>query len=136
MIYLIDTGPLVSALATKEPRFGDWAKNIFRQLSPPFYTCEPVITEASHFLGSARAVLELVNQGLLLCPWILKEHSTRVSELLQKYSDQRMDLADACLVAMSEKWWDCMVITIDERDFKAYRRRSRHQIPLLTPWNS
>jgi predicted nucleic acid-binding protein len=50
-----------------------------------------------------------------------------------KYADQQMDLADACLVAMSEKWWDCKVVTVDVADFKVYRRRGRHAIPLLTP---
>jgi hypothetical protein len=44
-----------------------------------------------------------------------------------------MDLADACLVAMSETWWDCRVITVDATDFGIYRRRGRHAIPLLTP---
>jgi hypothetical protein len=44
-----------------------------------------------------------------------------------------MDLADACLVVMSEKWWDCRLVTVDVADFKVYRRRGRHAIPLLTP---
>jgi hypothetical protein len=44
-----------------------------------------------------------------------------------------MDLADACLVAMSEQWWDCRILTIDSADFRVYRRRGRHVIPLLTP---
>jgi predicted nucleic acid-binding protein len=38
---------------------------------------------------------------------------------LGKYADQPMDLADACLVAMSEKWWDCKVVTVDVTDFKS-----------------
>jgi len=44
-----------------------------------------------------------------------------------------MDLADARLVAMSEKWWECRVITVDASNFQVYRRRGRHPIPLLTP---
>jgi hypothetical protein len=44
-----------------------------------------------------------------------------------------MDLADACLVAMSEKSWDSEVVTVDTTDFEVYRRRGRHAIPLLTP---
>jgi hypothetical protein len=56
-----------------------------------------------------------------------------VRELIRKYADQPMDLADACLVAMSEHWWDCKVVTIDAADFRVYRRRGRHAIPLITP---
>jgi predicted nucleic acid-binding protein len=133
MIYLLDTGPLVSALARDEPRFGPWAKDLIRHLPGPLYTCEAVLTEAAHFLGSADPVLATLDDRLLICPWDLTEHHARVRELARKYADQPMDLADACLVAMSEQWWDCKLITVDIRDFKVYRRRGRHPIPLLTP---
>ena len=133
MIYLIDTGPLVSALARNEPQFGPWAKDLLRRLPTPLYTCEAVLTEASHFLGNADPVLAAIADGLLLSPWTLAEHHLRVRELIRKYADQPMDLADACLVAMSEKWWQSKVITLDATDFKVYRRRGRHAIPLLTP---
>lgn len=133
MTHLLDTGPLVSALARTEPRFGAWAKNLLRHLPRPLYTCEAVLTEAAHFLGDPAPVLAALADGLLVCPWDLGEHHARVGELVRKYGDQRMDLADACLVAMSEKWWECKVVTVDVSDFRVYRRRGRHPIPLLTP---
>ena len=133
MIYLLDTGPLVAGLARHEPTFGPWAKDLLRRLPGPFYTCEPVLTEAAHFLGTAEPVLAAIADGLLICPWDLSEHHARVRELISKYSDQPMDLADACLVAMSEQWWNSQVITVDVADFEVYRRRGRHTIPLLTP---
>jgi hypothetical protein len=133
MIHLLDTGPLVSALARGEERFGRWAKNLLRHLPHPLYTCEPVLTEAAHFLGDPGPVLAAVADGLLICPWDLCEHEARIRELVRKYADQPMDLADACLVVMSERWWDCKVVTVDAGDFKVYRRRGRHPIPLLTP---
>jgi len=133
VIYLLDTGPLVSALAGNEPRFGPWAQGLLRSVPLPLYTCEPVLTEAAHFLGSAEPVLAALDDGLLVCPWDLAEHSSRVLELVRKYGDQPMDLADACLVAMSEQWWESKVITVDVSDFSTYRRRGRHPIPLVTP---
>ena len=69
-------------------------------------TCEPVLTEAAHFLGDPEPSLAAVADGLLVCPWELCEQHARVRELVRKYADQPMDLADACVVAMSEKWWD------------------------------
>jgi hypothetical protein len=74
------------------------------RLPHPLYTCEPVLTEAAHFLGDAGPVLTAVGDGLLVCPWNLCDHEARVRELVRKYADRRMDLADACLEAMSEKW--------------------------------
>jgi predicted nucleic acid-binding protein len=65
VIYLLDTGPLVSALARDEPRFGPWAKDLVRRLPRPFHTCEAVLTEAAHFLGSSEPVLGLA----LFCFW-------------------------------------------------------------------
>lgn len=118
MIYLLDTGPLVSALVRNEPTFGPWAKDVLRRLPRPLYTCEPVLTEAAHFLANAEPVLEALADGFLVCPWDLAEHHARVRELVGKYADQPMDLADACLVAMSEHWWNSKVVTVDATDFK------------------
>jgi uncharacterized protein len=133
MIYLLDTGPLVSALAENEPHYGPWAKDLLRRLPVPLYTCESVLTEAAHFLGSPDSILGAIADGLLVCPWDLTENHFRLRQLIQKYADLEMDLADACLVAMSERWWDCKVVTIDLSDFHVYRRRGRHHIPLLIP---
>jgi hypothetical protein len=44
-----------------------------------------------------------------------------------------MDLADACIVRMSELERDCRVITVDRRDFSVYRRNGRDLIPLVAP---
>jgi uncharacterized protein len=43
-----------------------------------------------------------------------------------------MDLADACLVRLSELHRDCRVLTCDA-DFLIYRRKDRLQIPLILP---
>jgi hypothetical protein len=133
VIHLLDTGPLVSALARREGQYGAWAKDVLRHLPRPLYSCEPVLTEAAHFLGRADPVLAAVADGLIVCPWDLCDHHARVRELLRKYADQPMDLADACLVAMSEQWWECRIVTVDVADFTVYRRRGRHPLPLLSP---
>lgn len=133
MIHLLDTGPLVSGLARDEREFGLWAKDILRRLPRPLYTCEPVLTEAAHLLRGADLILGAIADGLVTVAWDLCEHHARVHELVRKYSDQPMDLADACLVAMTEQWWDCKVITLDANDFRVYRRRGRHAIPVLIP---
>lgn len=133
MTYLLDTGPLVSALARREEAFGPWAKALLPSLPTPLITCEAVLTEAAHLLGTADPILAAVADGLLDCPWDLTENHARVRELIRKYEDQPMDLADACLVAMSERWWECKIITIDASDFRVYRRRGRHALPLILP---
>jgi hypothetical protein len=52
---------------------------------------------------------------------------------LKKYSDREMDLADACIVRMTELMRDCQVVTLDRSDFNVYRRNGRELIPVVAP---
>ena len=54
-------------------------------------------------------------------------------ELAQRYSDRKPDLADLCLIRMSELHPKHYIVTVDESDFRAFRRNKRESIPLLCP---
>jgi len=41
------------------------------------------------------------------------------------------DLADLCLIRMSERYPRHSVITVDESNFRVYRRNNREIIPLI-----
>ena len=81
-------------------------------------------------------VLTLVSRGDLVLDFNLKEEMARVLALVTKYADQPMDLADACVVRMTELNERCMVWTIDRGDFLAYRRHGRQAIPAEFPPDS
>lgn len=83
--------------------------------------------------GDQANVLELLTGGALQLEFELSRNADRVLRLMRKYADQPMDLADACLVAMSEKEKDCLVVTLDESDFTVYRRHERERIPFISP---
>jgi len=51
----------------------------------------------------------------------------------QSKQDRKPDLADLCIVRMSELNPHHVVVTIDEADFRGYRRNERDVIPLLCP---
>jgi hypothetical protein len=51
---------------------------------------------------------------------------------MQKYADVPMDLADACLVRMTEILDDPLVLTIDAH-FRIYRRLGRQVVPCAMP---
>lgn len=82
--------------------------------------------------GNPLDVLAFVEAGALIVEFDLAANVTPVRELMHKYRDQPMDLADACLVRMSELWPDCQVLTLDS-DFISFRRRGREAIPLIIP---
>jgi predicted nucleic acid-binding protein len=45
----------------------------------------------------------------------------RVVELLERYADSRIDLVDAVVVAMAERFRTHYIMTTDEKDFRRYR---------------
>lgn len=57
----------------------------------------------------------------------------QLRELARRYEDRKPDLADLCLVRMSELYPRHTVITVDETDFRIYRRNKREIIPTLCP---
>jgi hypothetical protein len=53
--------------------------------------------------------------------------------LAKRYADRHPDLADVCLILMSELHPHHRVITTDTTEFRVYRRNKRDVIPLITP---
>lgn len=134
---LVDTGPLVAVLDQKD-RYHQWAVDQFKAFPPPFYTCEAVLTEASHIVYrngfDPDVVLELVNAGSVVPDFDLREHSVRVQALMQQYRDRPMDLADACLVRMAERDPESHVLSVDS-DFFIYRKHGNEAIAVIHPFS-
>ncbi len=133
---LADTGPLVAYLSQTD-QYHDWAVRSFSSFYEPIYTCESVISEVMFLLCSVglvtESILQMVERGILRIDFSIEENRPDVFNLLRKYSDQPMSLADACLVRMAELDSNCQVFTTD-KDFLVYRRKGRSVIPLLAPF--
>jgi predicted nucleic acid-binding protein len=69
---------------------------------------------------------------MIRVPFRLESEFEAVSALLRRCRDVPMDLADACLVRLSEPYRDCYVVTTNS-DFRPYRRLGRQVIPLVFP---
>jgi hypothetical protein len=74
----------------------------------------------------------LLSRRALLAAFDLDNDVDSVLKLLQKYANVPMSLADSCLVRMSEKIADPIILTTDS-DFRIYRRHSRQMVPCLLP---
>jgi predicted nucleic acid-binding protein len=129
---ITDTGFLV-AFANRRDKHHKWAVEIARQISEPLLTCEAVLAETAFHLGSAAVALALVRDGLVRPVFDLAGQLPRLAELAARYADRSPDLADICLIRMSELYPKHPVITTDLNDFKFYRRGRREAIPLITP---
>lgn len=126
MVPIADAGLLV-ALRSKSAAQREWATTVFESHQKPFMTCEPALTEAAHFCG-ADFVCRLLEENEVRIAFDLPEQRDRVCALVSKYRD-RMDLADACIVRMTELFPDCRVFTVDRDDFSYYRRNTNEEIP-------
>jgi len=126
---ILDTGPLV-ALLNRRDRYHRWAVARWNEVHPPLLTCESVISEASFLLaaapGGGSAVLEMVHRRVLSLAFRLEDEATAVANLMTRYLDVPMSLADA-------QHADSAVLTL-ERDFRRYRRHGRQIIPTLMPY--
>lgn len=130
---IVDTGPLVAFLNRRD-RHHAWAAERFRNLAPPLLTCEAVLSEAAYLVrnlaGGPEAVLELVARGVIRPSFRLQDEISSVKAVVRRYS---RDLADACLVRMSELHSDSVIVTIDSEFRDVYRRHGRQVIPTLLP---
>jgi len=130
---IADTGVIVALLTRNDPHHA-WALQAFRNHCP-FHTCDAVLAEAASFFPDPVGLLRLVSHGdLRIDPdFCLARELPVVLELAAKYAGRPMDLADACLVRMSELSTRCRIWTVDRGDFSVYRRNSRHLIPCEFP---
>ena len=130
MTTLVDTGALVALF---DPRDGDHdvCRQILRRLREPLLTTVPVLTEAFHLLSPASRGADrlrdfVMHRGLGI--WFLDQAAIeRGFELMERYADQPMDLADASLVVAGEAVSTRRVVTLDRRDFEIYRLKRGHR---------
>jgi len=129
---IADTGFIV-ALGNRNDRYHAWAAGLARDVTEPLLTCESVLSEAAYHLESSSYVLSLVEDELLRLAFDCSRNLEQLADLAHRYRERKPDLADLCLIRMSELHPRHAVITVDESDFSVYRRYKRETIPLLCP---
>jgi predicted nucleic acid-binding protein len=130
---IVDASFLV-ALWRKDDQNHSWAIQQARKHPPPWITCESVLSEADHLLtpdGCSTLRLACRRGALRILP-LQEESFLPVLDLLDKYNDVPMSVADACVVRLTEILPAPLVLTTDS-DFKIYRRLGRKIIPTQMP---
>lgn len=132
-IAVADTGYLVALLRERDIH-RSWAAAMAAEFPTPWHTCEAVFSETLHILPlhARPAVLELVERETLADSFSFQENRGPVIDLMKKYADLPVDLADACVVRMRELISNPVVLTVDDH-FRIYRRHSRQVIPCRMP---
>lgn len=129
---IADTGFLV-AFANRNDQHHDWALGLAEQVTEPLLTCEAVLAESAFHLQNVGMVLAMVRDGLVDVAFDCREHWPQLEALAARYGDRNPDLADLCLIRLSELNPRHSVLTVDREDFSVYRRNKRERIPTIFP---
>jgi len=125
-MILLDTGPIVALFDPKD-RDHAWARSVLETLREAMITTLPVLTESFHLLGpetrGAAALRQFLRAGGVRVGYFDDAGFARALELMEKFADRSMDLADASLVAAAETLRTRRVFTLDFSDFRTYRAR-------------
>ena len=129
---IADTGFLVAFIRSADQHH-EWATKLAKQFTEPLLTCEAVLAETAFHLASATMALSMLQRKLVTVALNMDLELDRLAMLADRYADREPDLADLCLIRLSELHPRHSVITVDVNDFRVYRRNGREVIPLIHP---
>jgi uncharacterized protein len=132
---IVDAGPLVAFIRAQDS-YREWTMAQMQTIKPPLYTCEAVLTEAMFLVrqhsNGRETLLSMLREGFLEIDFQLSEHKEAILDMVKRYQNVPMSLADACLVRMAETMKNSTVFTLDS-DFHIYRKNARYAIPTISP---
>ena len=123
------------ALIHADDRHHAACRDALERIREPLATVWPVITEAMYLLDfsskAQEALWRLLERDAVRILPLDAGDVPRLRELMRKYRDLPMDLADAALVRAAERERISRVFTIDRRDFEVYRPRGIRRFTIL-----
>lgn len=128
---LVDAGALI-AVANRRDKAHRNVSGVLGTFFGELVTTWPAITEACHLVPDHLA------PGLV--SWTgesrwrvlgMEGAAPRLSELMLKYADRPMDLADASMIWAAEHTGLSQVLTTDQADFHIYRTRTGKRLEIL-----
>lgn len=133
--HLVDAGPLVGAFWPTD-QWHLWSRETLSALGTAAYTTETVFAEAAHLLKRHRpalfALFAALESRLVRFHPVYPDHIARAAQIITAYAPYA-DAGDASLVILSELHPHARLVTLDVRDFSAYRRRDGTPVPTIMP---
>jgi uncharacterized protein len=132
-MILVDAGPLV-AIIDADDRHHAACSAALKKLRPPLVTVWPAVVEAMYLLErfeAQDALWQMLLRGVLAIEPVEPQDLGRARDLMAKYRDLPMDLADATLVAVAERLGCRRIFTLDRKDFQIYRPKGLKAFEVL-----
>jgi predicted nucleic acid-binding protein len=134
-MILVDAGPLV-ALVDADDQHHAKCVAALKTLREPLATVWPPLTEAMYLVAglpkAQEALWEMLQRSALQLLPLDSADAPRIRELMRKYANRPMDLADAALLRVAEREGLRKIFTVDRQDFSVYRLHGRLR-PTLIP---
>jgi uncharacterized protein len=130
---LADTGFLV-ALFHPADRLAASAQAYLRRHRHPLATVAAVIVETGFFLSSAEKndLLEWARRGGIAVVETPVDSYPDLAAIIGRYADRDIDLADAALIWLANTSGQNRILTVDVRDFSAYRLKQGRRFELVS----
>ena len=133
-MILVDAGPLV-ALVDADDQNHRSCTEALKKIREPLATVWPAFTEAMYLVSDSseaqEALWEMLTRNAIHIAPLTSNDVPRMRELMRKYSDRPMDLADAALVTVAERENIRKIFTVDRKDFAIYRLYGRTRLTLI-----
>jgi len=133
-MILVDAGPLIALVDANDQHHAECMAAL-KNMREPMATVWPPLTEAMYLLAdqprAQESLWEMVERGALQLLALDSGDAPRIRELMHKYANRPMDLADAALLRAAEREGIRKIFTVDRRDFSVYRLHGRVRPTLL-----
>jgi len=133
-MILVDAGPLV-AFVDRDDGHHRRCVSALKKLRGPLGTVWPAFTEAMYLLSDVpnaqEALWEMLSRRAIQLISLDERDIPRMRELMRKYADRPMDMADAALVRVAERENIERVFTVDRKDFSVYRIHGRKSFRII-----
>ncbi|MGH8653905.1 MAG: type II toxin-antitoxin system VapC family toxin [Gammaproteobacteria bacterium] len=135
-MILIDTSGLLSALDGSQ-RYHDECATLLAEASPPLLLSPFVLAELDYLLmrhvgpGAQVALLDEIALGVYQLEPFVAVDIARAKDVVKRYADLEIGLADASIVVLAERHGVTEVLTLDQRHFRALRIERRKRFKVL-----
>lgn len=131
---LIDAGPII-ALLDRSDRNHHRIVQALKRIRDPLVTAWPVVVESMYLLRfsweAQRQLWHLLEADLIDLLPLDRSDYPPMRELMERYRDLPMDMADAALVHLAARESIERILTLDRRDFNVYRLPDKSSLLLL-----
>lgn len=135
-MIVLDTSGLLAAIDASQHDHHR-AREALLAIEPPWLLSPFVLAELDYLLATRvgqwaeRALLAEVGRGVYRLEGFDSDDIVAAEKVITRYLDLNVGLADASLVVLANRYGIAELLTLDERHFRAMRRRGGGRFRLL-----